>query len=181
VRQICSDLTHMRTAVDIGAHIGLWSFNLCHWFKRVEAFEPVENHRACFEKNLLGERTGLAALSLHAVALGAHEGKVGMSVNPTSTGDSWVKGTGEIPLRTLDSFGLEDVDLIKIDAEGYEENIVRGAGETIARCRPVVIVEQKRDMASKFGLQPQGAVVLLKSMGYRQHVEIGGDYIMVPA
>ena len=182
VRQVCTTLTHMRTAVDVGAHIGLWSWNLAHWFKQVEAFEPVAEHRKCFSRNLIsepddGERR---VVMLHAYALGAKEGKVSIRVNPTSTGDSWVKGDGDIPLRTLDSFGLEDVDLIKIDAEGYEENICVGAAVTIANWKPVIIVEQKRTMAEKFGLKPQGAVDYLKAMGYKVHTEIGGDFICVP-
>lgn len=181
VRQVCTDMTHMRTAVDIGAHIGLWSFNLAHWFDAVHAFEPVAEHRACFEKNMPEvPRAGIAALVLHPCALGAKAGSVNIRVNPTSTGDSWVKGEGDIPMRTLDSFNLASVDLVKIDAEGYEENICVGAAVTIANNRPVIIVEQKRDMATKFGLKPQGAVDYLKAMGYRQAFEIGGDYIMVP-
>jgi FkbM family methyltransferase len=183
VRQVCSDLTHMRTAVDVGAHIGLWSFNLAHWFKTVHAFEPVTAHRECFEKNVFdapGYRS--SSVVLHPFAVGREAGSVNMRVNPTSTGDSWVKGAGDIPMVKLDSQDLQDVDLIKIDCEGFEENVVRGATSMIARWKPVIIVEQKRDMATKFGLQPLGAVGFLKKHhGYRQAFEIGGDYIMVPA
>jgi len=182
VRQVCTDMTHMRTAVDVGAHIGLWSFNLAHWFQMVRAFEPVAAHRECFEKNVT---TGDGEVILFATALGREEGQISMRVNPISTGDSWVdpaaKGNYNIPMKTLDSFELQDVDLIKIDCEGFEENVVRGAEATIKRWKPVVIVEQKRDMATKFGLQPLGAVeVLKKHHGYRQAFEIGGDYVMVP-
>lgn len=185
VRLVCMERTAMRTAVDVGAHIGLWSFNLAHWFKRVEAFEPVADHRECFERNLIDAEIP-DVISLHGVAVGREEGQISMRVNPISTGDSWVdpkaKGNYNIPMRTLDSFELTEVDLIKIDCEGFEENVVRGAGATIKRWKPVIIVEQKRDMATKFGLQPLGAVeVLKKHHGYRQAFEIGGDYIMVPA
>lgn len=182
VRQVCTDMTHMRTAVDVGAHIGLWSFNLAHWFDAVHAFEPVAEHRACFEKNMPEvPRAGVAALVLHPCALGAKAGSVNIRVNPTSTGDSWVKGDGDIPMITLDSMDFDEVDLIKIDCEGFEENVVRGAEALIQQCKPVIIVEQKRDMATKFGLQPLGAVeVLKKRHGYRQAFEIGGDYVMVP-
>jgi FkbM family methyltransferase len=180
VRQVCTDLTHMRTAVDVGAHIGLWSFNLAHWFERVHAFEPVENHRACFEKNVMSVEHG-ADVILHGCALGAKAGSVSMRVDPKSTGGTYVKGAGDIPMHTLDSFGLHDVDLIKIDCEGFEENVVRGGEALIKRDRPVIIVEQKRDFAAKFGLKPQGAVDYLRSLGYKVHSEIGGDYIMIPS
>jgi hypothetical protein len=98
-----------------------------------------------------------------------------------SSGNTQVRGKGEIPMQTLDSFGFTVVDLIKVDCEGYEENVLRGAEATIVTCKPVICVEQKRDMATRFGLKPQGAVEFLKSLGYRVAEEIGGDYIMVPA
>ncbi len=163
------------TAIDVGAHIGLWSNNLAVAFQRVEAFEPVEVHRDCFCKNVLASN-----VHLNPCALGAEEGSVNIWSNPTSSGDSWVNGMGDIPMRTLDGFQIADVDLIKIDCEGYELNVLRGAEETISLNRPVIIVEQKRDMAARFGAPILGAVEFLKGLGYRVSKEISGDYIMVP-
>ncbi len=171
-----------RTMIDAGAHIGLWSFNFVQWFKRVEAFEPVAAHRECWHHNLevSSWEAGADYADLHPFALGDRETMVHIRVNPTSTGDSWVKGKGDVPMKTIDSFGFEDVDLIKVDAEGYEEFIVRGALSTIKLWRPTIVVEQKRDMAVKFGLKPMGAVKLLIENGYKVVAEIGGDYIMRP-
>ena len=167
-----------RTMIDCGAHIGLWSYNFAHWFKKIEAFEPVEAHRECFIKNM----PSVGAVDLHPFALGDREDMVTIRVNPVSSGDSWVKGKGTVPMKTLDSFGFEDVDFIKVDAEGYEEFILRGAEFTLKHWKPVVCVEQKRDMAVKFGLKPMGAVQYLIGLGYKVVGEISGDYIMtVPA
>ncbi len=171
----------LRTAVDVGGHIGLWSYNLAAAFEQVHAFEPVAEHRACFERNC-AESLLTGRVHLYGLALGAGEGRVSIHTAPTSTGDSWVKGGGDIPMVTLDSVGLTDVDFIKIDCEGYEENVLRGAIETIKRDRPVIIVEQKRDMATaRFGLEPLGAVKFLQSLGYQVAQEISGDYLMVMA
>jgi len=181
-----------RTMLDCGAHIGLWSFNFAHWFERIEAFEPVADHRECFMRNVWAEGAfdddididapmGCNGVNLNPYALGEREAMVHIRVNPTSTGDSWVKGKGNVPMKTIDSFGFTDVDLIKVDAEGYEEFILLGAAVTIATNKPVIIVEQKRDMATKFGLKPMGAVKYLISMGYKVVQDIGGDYIMTHA
>jgi FkbM family methyltransferase len=164
------------TAVDVGAHIGLWSWNLAHHFKHVEAFEPVPGHRDCFAKNVTREN-----VTLHAYALGSSEGTVSIATTHGSSGDSQVRPGGEIPMATLDSFDLGPVGLIKVDCEGFEENVLIGGEETIARSKPVICVEQKRDMAARFGLKPQGAVKWLQDRGYRIAEEISGDYIMVPA
>jgi FkbM family methyltransferase len=169
---------HRGIAIDVGAHVGLWSWNLAHWFKTVEAFEPVAAHRECWEKNMQPTPDGRAA-KLWPCALGEREAMIAICTTDTSSGDSWIKGKGEIPMKPLDSFHFAGVDFIKIDCEGYEEFVLRGGAETIKRDVPVIIVEQKRDMATKFDLKPLGAVKLLQSWGYDIAEEISGDYIMV--
>jgi FkbM family methyltransferase len=165
-----------RTMIDVGAHIGLWSFNFAHWFLDIKAFEPVEAHRECFTKNVPNEIDSVVAL--HPFALGDHEAMVSISVNPSSSGDSWIKGRGTVPMKTIDSFNFQDVDFIKVDCEGYEEFVLRGAHDTIQQWKPFICVEQKRDMAVKFDLKPLGAVVYLKSLGYTTVNEMGGDFMM---
>lgn len=165
-----------RTAVDVGGHIGLWSFNLANWFENVRAFEPVAEHRACFEVNVPFDN-----VELHAIALGDKPGSVSMTTEMGSSGNTTVAGPGDIPMMTLDSIGLSYVDFIKIDCEGYEENVLRGSERTIERWKPVIIVEQKRDMATRFGLKVLGAVEFLTDRGYKVAKEISGDYILVPA
>lgn len=170
-----------RTAVDIGGHVGLWSMQLIKMFERVHAFEPVAAHRECFVKNVIDQAVAGQDPILHEVALGEKEGSVSIHTTNTSSGDSWVKGTGDIPMITLDSLELEEVDFVKADCEGFELYALRGATETIKRCRPVVIVEQKPGRAQKFGLHETEAVTFLQGLGYKLVKEMSGDYIMVPA
>lgn len=179
---------NFRTAIDVGGHIGLWSFNLAHRFQKVAAFEPVKAHRDCFYANLpdaygdaMDDRgMALYDVRLHACALGDREGSVSIRTEPTSSGDSRVDGPGEIPMHRLDSFGFNDVDLIKIDVEGTEMHVIRGAEETIVRNMPVIIVEQKPGHAQRYGLGEKDAVPYLESLGYRLVKEMSGDFILVP-
>lgn len=167
--------TNFASVLDVGAHVGLFSYWAARRFEQVVAFEPVAEHRECFAANVEAGN-----VVLHDCALGAVEGAVSIETAPGSSGDSRVQSGGDVPLKRLDSFNLNNVGLIKIDCEGFEENVLIGGLETILRNKPVVIVEQKRDMAARFGLKPQGAVVFLKHLGYKQAVELGGDFIMVP-
>jgi FkbM family methyltransferase len=170
--------TSFRHAVDVGAHVGLWSRNLAFAFDVVTAFEPVAEHRECFMKNV----QGIGQVNLLPFALGAKPGMVSIETEVGSSGNSAVGGLGEIEMRTLDAYGFDDLDFLKIDVEGLEENVLRGGEETIKACRPVVIVEQKREMSLRFGLPTLGAVHLLESWGYKVEEEISGDYILkVPA
>lgn len=164
--------------IDVGAHIGLWAWNMMRHFAFTHAFEPVAAHRECFEKNVPMGAPEIVAL--HACALGALEGTCSIETTTGSSGDSQVRSGTEIPMRRLDSFEFKDVDLIKVDCEGFEENVLIGGLETIRRWRPVICVEQKRDMAARFGLKPQGAVVFLERLNYRVAEILSGDYIMVP-
>ena len=46
-----------------------------------------------------------------------------------------------VPLTTLDSFEFKRIDILKIDVEGMEPAVMDGAAQTLARCRPVILVE----------------------------------------
>ena len=169
-----------RTALDVGAHVGLWSMQLVKRFRLVEAFEPLAAHRACFLRNVPMEK-----VILHACALGEAEGCVAMRTAPGSSGDSRVAGSpdgpgGAIPLRRLDAImeGVDDVDFLKLDCEGYELFVLRGGEELLRRCRPVVVVEQKPGKAQAFGLGERAAVAYLQGLGAELRDEIAGDYVL---
>lgn len=163
-----------RTAIDIGGHCGLWSMQLVKQFKHVHAFEPVAAHRECFNANLAGARN----VSLHACALGKDRGSISIYTAPTSSGDSWVSGPGEIPMERLDAFAFFNVDFVKIDTEGLEMPILQGGEATLLAYKPVVIVEQKPGHAQRFGLGETDAVKYLQSLGAVLRKEMSGDYIM---
>lgn len=46
-----------------------------------------------------------------------------------------------VEVKTLDSFNLNDVDLIKIDVEGHEKRVLVGSLDTISRCKPILLIE----------------------------------------
>ena len=129
--------------LDIGANIGFMSMALASRGP-VIAFEPQE---ALFK--LLVENTAGKSVECYNVALGsaagvAHMPRVRYGEKGNYGGVRIVSGgfgTIEVPMRTLDSFGLEGVGLIKIDVEGYELEVLKGAVETIERCSPILYVE----------------------------------------
>lgn len=168
-------------ALDIGAHVGLWSYYLARFFKSVHAFEPIAAHRECFVKNVPECEEG-GHVHLHPYALGDETGTVGFHTEPTSSGDTYVNGKGDIPVRRLDDVaekeGIADVGFIKLDCEGYEYFALHGGEQLMVRDRPVIIVEQKPGKAQKFGLAEQHAVDYLISLGMKLHSEMGGDFFM---
>lgn len=161
-----------RVAIDIGAHCGLWSMQLVKHFALVHAFEPVADHRACFEKNVPAKN-----YDLHAYALGDREDGIAMRITPSSSGDARVDGSGDIALAMLDRFDFEMVDLIKVDCVGYELFALKGAEQTLKGWKPVVIVEQKPGRAQQFDLPEQAALAYLQSLGAVLRREMSGNFI----
>ena len=173
-----------RLAVDVGAHIGLWSWQMAQDFGNVIAFEPMPKHAECFEENVLH----LPNVFLHGVALGDLPGRVHFKTRtPDSSGDTGVEptpGAGDVKanIDCLDNFPVDvlgPLDLLKIDCEGYELFVLKGAVETLTRCKPCVIVEQKPETggAARYGIGVTEACDFLESLGAVRRAGIQGDYI----
>ncbi len=142
------------TLLDIGAHDGLLTLPFAALpGSRVLAFEPLP---AAFAR-LQAACAGLANVELHQAALGDQVGQATLTMPlldgvPQEQWASTAKGYAgfgarvteasfTVPLRKVDEFGLHDLTGVKLDAEGAEYEILRGARETLLRCRPVLTLE----------------------------------------
>lgn len=164
-----------RVAIDVGGHAGLWARVMATYFEKVESFEPMAASRECFAKNVTADN-----VTLHPYALGASAGTVKMLTHPAHSMWTYIdSGGNEIAeMRTLDSCGFDNVDFIKIDCEGYELHVINGATETIARCRPTMIVEQKPNNGRRYGYSDTAALDALERMGARIVGQKAGDYVL---
>lgn len=173
-------LAHVKkfdVALDVGANVGLWSRDLVQKFGKVIAFEPVGLFRDCLEKNVIGPNFFISPL-----ALGDHDTTARMNITEGNTGHTHIDpgsiGSGDITVVKLDNLGIDDVDYIKMDCEGFEYRVIQGAEQTIKRCRPVIVVEQKpHDMYSKDYGQ-FAAIALLESFGMTKLDQVKDDWIM---
>ncbi|HSW83541.1 MAG TPA: FkbM family methyltransferase [Usitatibacter sp.] len=173
-------LARRRVAVDVGANVGLWSRRLVQSFAVVHAFEPLKAARSCFLRNVVGA-------SLHPEALGDRNGTVAIRQKPTGEGSTTTLKThvvrdsaaGETDLRTLDSFGFDDVDLVKIDAEGFDYFVLVGAEETIRKWRPAIVFEAKPGVSEKrYGVADDAPCEWLEARGYAVRYEERGNFFM---
>lgn len=131
-----SYVTKFDFALDIGGHVGFWSKPMSEKFDRVIAFEPYQPYIDLFNLNA-------PKAQVIKVALGAVDGSAKLVGNTNNSGMAYLTEGEGTTVLTLDSFNYDNIDFIKIDCEGYELPIVKGATETLLRCNPVVIVEQK--------------------------------------
>jgi FkbM family methyltransferase len=165
-----------RICIDIGANVGLWACDLVKSFVEVIAFEPVAEFRECFEKNVKSPN-----YKIMPVALGREESFIEMNVVQGNTGHSHINpesfGKGTIPLKTLDSYNFTNVDMIKIDVEGFEEEILAGAIKTITSNKPVIVVEQQKH-EYKDAMTDLPSIKILENMGYRVIGQVKKDWIL---
>ncbi|MFP6639675.1 MAG: FkbM family methyltransferase [Myxococcota bacterium] len=142
------------TAIDVGAHIGSLAVPLASLVGRegrVYAFEP---QRAVYRElyhnlKLNGHDHAVPLLLAVSSEAGFLEMDPPFAVQETPDGPLIQElgfgrigqGGERVEARTLDSFGFEDVSLIKIDVEGHEVDVLKGAKETILRNHPVLIIE----------------------------------------
>ena len=124
-----------QTVVDVGANYGdssIW------WAKKfgasVIAFEPLEHVFKILEQNV----------KLNEVCVKAYNKALG---NGSDIFGNWkdtmlIKG-GDVKYGTekLDSYGLSQVDILKIDVEGFEYEVIQGAENTIRKFKPRIILE----------------------------------------
>ena len=180
------------TLVDIGAHDGLLTIPLARLpGSRVLAFEPLPAAFARLQAALRAAFGGEPThVECHHLALGDHEGSITLAM-PVLDGvaqEQWASTAKDyaahvsarvaverftVPLRRLDDFTLGDVTAIKLDAEGAEYEILRGARDTLLRCRPVLTleVEERHRVGSTYAVP-----AFLDALGYDVFFELSGEW-----
>lgn len=165
-------VTDWSVAVDGGANIGDWTEAMAERFAVVHAFEPA----ADMMERLRGR--AIANAVLHDEALFDQDGE-GVLLGKKPRGRHVIPGNGGVRMVRLDNLGLASCGLIKLDLEGAEQRALRGAAETVARCRPVVIIEDAPELALRYGIAGEMTAVMAK-LGYREAYRCWPDAVFVP-
>ena len=177
------------TIVDAGAHEGRLTVPLAALpGSHVIAFEPLPSAfrrlqaavtsypgRVTLRPEALSDREGAVTLAVPRVAGVAQEewASIAKDYEAIRRDDPRVDAvdTWTVPTIRLDSLGFTDVTAIKIDVEGAEEETLRGALETLRRCRPVLSIEiEERHRPGSTTAIPR----LLNPLGYRGFFEFWG-------
>ena len=152
-RRFCADRPR-RTMLDVGANVGTHSIALAHDFGAVHAFDPNGALRPRFARNVA--LSGLANVTLHRFGLadqaqdlpfylpeGANSGLGTLS--GAERYDTPLKQAGTARIErgddALAAGGIAEVDAIKIDVQGFEQEVLTGLRETLRAWRPVVWLE----------------------------------------
>ncbi|MCT2590285.1 FkbM family methyltransferase [Streptomyces sp. N2-109] len=162
------------TAVDIGGWYGPWSRRMAARADRVVTIEPVP-HLA----RRLRATTPPNVEVLQAAATD-HNGTATLWLPPDGRGDRGISSLVrrelhdvalDVPCLALDELSLGDVSLLKVDVDGSELAMLRGAEATIRRERPALFIELE------VRIQPLEPVIdFLAALAYTGWVLPGRDW-----
>ncbi len=156
--------------LDIGAWVGTWSMAMNKFCGRVVAFEPDSLHYKCLVKNVSDD------IETHQLAVGSEQKLISLSED-NFTQSKRIIGEGSIPMITIDSMKLDDVDLIKIDVEGYEMEVLKGAVNTLEGVTYLMI--ELNNNTKKYGSSNIEIEKHIQSMGFRPLIEHWPDKVFV--
>lgn len=126
------------SAVQAGGHAGVFPAILASRFDAVYTFEPDAANFAALVTNTAASGNVFAARGV----LGSDRGPCSLRINRKNSGGHHVgPGPGPVPVYRVDDLGLGDCHVLVLDCEGGELRAVRGARDTIERCRPWILVE----------------------------------------
>lgn len=170
---------HHRAAVQAGGNLGVWPQWLGDTFEAVYCFEPSP---ACFAELVI--QAPQPNVFKFQAALGDNRGLVGITDERTDgkashPGVTHVSGIGQIPTLRVDDLALPHCDLLSLDLEGYELFALRGAGDTIMRCKPVILIEINQHSV-RYGFSPEAVREWLVWHGYQFVCREHADEVWTP-
>ena len=135
---------------------------------RVIAFEPDPIHYECLVKNLPDD------VETHQLAVGNNKKMISLSEDDFTQAKR-VIGDGTIPMVTIDSMNLNDIDLIKIDVEGYEMEVLKGAENTLDNIEYLMI--ELNNNAKKYGSSNLEIEKYLSKKGFKIMIKVWPDVV----
>jgi len=176
------DKVHEGSVVyDIGAHVGFVTLIAARRVSpgsgRVYAFEPSPEKFALLERHVRINRYNDRVSAFHCLVGERTTAAVPFACRPgqftthTPFDDVPPGQTVHVPMTSIDdmvrSKSLRPADVIKIDVEGYEQSVLRGARGLLRDRAPVVICAVHRGPLARLGVSPDAVIAEMAGYGYR--------------
>ena len=160
--------TRFKNVIDIGAWCGTWAKAIEPYARKVIAFEPDKIHFECLLKN--------ATINCEArrEAVGSEEKYISLT-DDNFTQAKRVDKSGDTRMVTIDSLDYKDVDLIKIDVEGYEMEVLKGAQRTLQNTQYLMI--ELNNNTKKYGSSNAEVEKYIKLLGFKVLMEHWPDKV----
>ncbi len=168
--------------LECGGHHGLTACILSDWIGRsgkIYSFEPNPDNRTIHQKNQ--EINALTNVKLLPNAVGASQGK--LLISNSSSNSYILKGKEtqgiEVEVVTVDSFANLNPTILKIDVEGFEIEVLKGAQKLIKEKLPKLAIEVHTDMIERYGSSIEELLSLIDAR-YQLWIQWNIDEYPVP-
>jgi FkbM family methyltransferase len=179
------------TFFDIGANYGYWSrFILTDSRKRgvshvsIVAFEPVPSNYALLIDNMRRVPESGKSVTCEQIAVSDTSGTCFMNPSNSDPGSAFAGDSGSIECRVVsvdeyvEAHQIKNINLMKIDVEGFELRVLKGARRTILRDRPVIICEVIASHLARAASTPEDVMREVSKLGYSYQRISDSDYIL---
>jgi FkbM family methyltransferase len=195
LRQLCGNA---RTIIDVGANVGSNTIEYSTWALQVHSFEPTTELYECLLQNIKtnvhvgmnvnmykGSSVFTNNIKTYNVALGNIDSEKFIQKHIDNKGRNYVmngpsNNSEKIIVKTLDSYELTEVDIIKIDTEGYELYVLEGAINTINKYKPVIQTECDDRLFNRYGLTTVDVYKFMSNIGYKKVKQHQHDIFWMP-
>tara|TARA_B100000315_G_scaffold244965_1_gene270274 strand:- start:290 stop:958 length:669 start_codon:yes stop_codon:yes gene_type:complete len=174
-----------KTVLDVGAWCGTWSKAIQPYCKRVIAFEPNKTTFECLQKNLnpfnhvtcnrlaIGDKLCNVSLTQESATQNTRVGKESSNIQ-------------DVQMFNIDYWNYDDVDMIKIDVEGYEMRVLEGAYKTLTfndenQSNVQYIMVELNNNTKKYGSSNLEVEKYIKNLGFKILIKIWPDIVFYRA
>jgi len=147
--------------VDIGAWCGTWTLSMQQYAKNIHCYEPNNLHYGCLARNI----TPYSHVESYNQAVGNEDGFVKLTEERATQNTRVLLEKGETKINKLDSLGYKDIDFIKIDVEGLEMEVLKGAEKTLENVKYLMI--ELNGNSERYGSSKKDIKEHLKSLGFK--------------
>lgn len=184
------------TVLDIGANIGYFSIlmaNLVGPNGKVYSFEPNPKMFQRLQKNLEINTNLSVQIKINQVAIGEKEGKANFFCPPHGfEGLGGLQDTNRISIDnvinvdviTLDKFmkdnNVQKLDFIKLDVEGGEFGVLKGAEDTLNKYHPIILFEGEEENTAAYNYRVFQLLNYLENLGYIVKKAGSVNFIAIP-
>lgn len=174
IKEFCSHCSPEMRLFDIGAHFGMFSLLAASYRAQVLALEPSPMAVAVLKRNIDANRYREKIAVIPCAASSSSSRIPMVSTGPFSDGYLAFDDTKPGSEQTyIDAVTVDEITKrhwipthVKIDVEGFEEQVLRGAKETLTRFSPMLFIELHNEKITAMGRCPAAVLDILREYGY---------------
>ncbi len=157
--------------VDVGAWCGTWAMSMQKYAKNIQCYEPNKLHFDCLSRNL----APYTHIKLYNQAVGNVDGFVNLTEESATQNTRVIFEPGDTKISKLDSLETTGMDMLKIDVEGLEMEVLKGASTKLNEVEYLMI--ELNNNSKRYGSSNSVIERHLKSLGFKELIKIWPDIV----